>query len=100
MLGRRPTFFGEAAPDPALDLAGDLRLQREDIVELAVEILAPDLRAVPGSNQVRTDSNAVTGRPNAGFEQIIGGALRRALALLGQLLSRVRTENDQLRVTS
>src|SRR5438128_1286512 len=75
--------------DAALDLARDLRVQGEDVVELAVEVLTPELFAVLRPNQVGTHPDPVTGGSHARLEQIVRGLLRRAFAFLGELLRSV-----------
>ncbi len=92
--------IGQPTADMALDLASDLRLQREHIVEAAVEILAPHFRSIVGADEIGTDSDPVASRADACLDQIVGDLARRRTAVFGDLLGRVRTKHQQLRVAA
>ena len=91
----RPDHDDDVAP---LDLPRDFGLKRENVVELAVEALAPQLQSVFRTDEVGTDANPIARRPDARPQQIVRGTPSRGIALFGQLLGAVRAEYDQLGV--
>ena len=65
-------------PDPQRHVQGcgdrprDLLLNGEDVGELAVVILGPDMRAVVGLDELRGDAHAVAGLAHRAFDEMRG----------------------------
>jgi hypothetical protein len=56
--------------DCADDIARDLILQFEDVVECAVEAVSPDMGAGRGVDQLAGDAHAVLGFAHTAFEDV------------------------------
>src|SRR5215469_17396039 len=54
---------------------GDLVLDREDVSEITVVTLGPDVLAILGLDQLRGDADAVAGFAQAAFEDIANAEL-------------------------
>ena len=74
----RLALLGADQRDPHLvdDLGGDLGLDLEDVVDLAVEGLRPQLRVVGDADQLRRDADAVlavrgTGPAHGAFHHVV-----------------------------
>ena len=61
------------------DRLRDLVLQREDVVQVPVVSIRPDVRVVGGVDQLRRDAHAVAGLADAAFEHVRRLALARNL---------------------
>src|SRR5205085_2604834 len=86
VFGHDAAAFGEAATDAAFDLTRNLRLESENVVELPIEILAPDLLAILASKQLGAHADAISGGSYAGLKKIVSGPSRDIFALVRELL--------------
>src|SRR5439155_2229354 len=70
-LCRAGSFRTDQLPTECVgDAARDLVLRREQIADILVETLGPQMRVGCGVNQLRVDPDLVAGTPDAAFEHI------------------------------
>src|SRR5438105_2308839 len=80
-LASRPLDFGLAQPRlyGAGDIARNLVLQFENVIEGAVEAVGPDVRAASRVDQLSSDAHAVAGLADAAFEHVAHAQFARDL---------------------
>ena len=66
--------------DRGHDLLGDVVLHREDVVQLAVVLLGPDVLAAPGVDQLAGDAQPPAGRAHAALQHVAHAEVARDLA--------------------
>src|SRR4030095_11796780 len=85
-----PSAPGKPPANASLDLLRDLRLQRQDVIQLAIESLAPDLHTVLRPHQAGADAYSVWRGSNASLDKIICRLAGGLGALSRNLLRSVR----------
>ena len=98
VLGATAARARQPPADPSLDFPSDLGLESENIVQLAIKRLAPDLGAVARAGQVGANPHPIARLSNARLNQIVSSLSGRTAAFLGQFLGRIRPQDEQLRV--